>query len=364
MAKKKKIEIEDKTVTQESLVESLNLFVNVIDDGDPEQLDKILDTLYENKEVDEVDDDIVFDAISSALRSDDEISAEKEKERKLKQKKAKAKYIADKKIRRDVQRDYGMRYAKESKHPVVWNVINEGNYKMFHLVMQFHYTEIYKDGADICPRIVLGQKHYNKKSNKNAFIRLQEAQTRMRDLVKGEDRPEWIVISNDTSMITDRNLLARLNTMKSTTGAVGPYGFTSIRQSGKFFSVESAEHVRGAFAQCSMDGLDWSYLVGKDFSKASKFRAMVLYGPFIAVRYDLFMDIDFTYMAENAKKGNFHYMADISMEVNKRKQLVGVISTQCQQYDRISNYFDDKSFIDDQMVFITKWQEHLPLSCE
>jgi hypothetical protein len=362
--KSNKVEITEETpkVSQESLQKSLDLFVNVIEDGDIDKLDEVLDTLYEGTEsVDSVDDNMVFSAIENALKTPEELSDQKEAERKEKLQIAKKKYTEDKKIRREVQREYGIRYPKESRHPVVWNVVNDGNYKMFHFVMQFNYTEIYKDGADICPRIVLGQKHFNKKSNQNAFHRLRQAQDRMRELVT-DGNPEWIIVSNDTSMITDRNLLARLNTLNKDTVLVGPYGFTEIRSMGKFYNVRDIDTVRGAFAQCSMDNLDWSYLVGKDFAQKDKFRVAILYGPFIAMRYDFFMGIDFEFMAKNTTKGNFHYMADLSMEANVKGKLVGVIKTQCQQYDRIGNYFDDESFINDQMAFVTKWQDKLPIS--
>ena len=350
-------------INQDDLMASLERFAD-IDDGDIEEMDGILETLATTTIIEEViEENVVLNSFTELSKTPEEIESAKKIKLADKRKELKAKTVKNEKKTKAALKKAKVRTPKVAKHPgVLYQAVIEG-YKCINLVISHKDTHIYHDGADFCPKIRLGHKAYGKKCTQNAFERLTKVQDVMREHVPSGGEPEWLIIQNDTSVINDRNLLARLSTMMPHTHAVGAYGFTDIRSSGKWYKADNPEHVRGSFTQCNMDSLDWHYMVGHGFKDNDRYKVSAIYGPFIAVRYETFMDIDFTFMTENSKDGFFHYMVDICLEVQKRGKYCASLATQAQQYDRISNYFDDPNFIDDHSVFITKWQETLQITC-
>jgi len=235
-----------------------------------------------------------------------------------------------------------------------------------HILLNSEYTEIYADGADFAPRIFLPRPGYGNKSKKNAFQHLVTIQEKIREN-RGDnpkDAPEWIIISNDTSMIMDRNLLVRLKELIPTTHVAAPYGFETIRSNGRWYEIRESDqnNIRGCYIQGSKESTDWDFVIGSDFNKSPRWRVVIGHGPFIAVRGETFMNIDFSYMAENSIYGFCHYMADISLEVHKMGYKIAQIKASCMQFDTIREHRGEDTFEHDQSVFTTKWQSSLPAS--
>lgn len=267
----------------------------------------------------------------------------------------------------EVKKELGIRRAKQSKfpnraHAFLSEPISD---RAVHFVLNNHRSEAYKDGADLCPRILMGIPAYNKPSKKNAFEHLIDAQEKIRDgRSNGEAYPKWIIISTDSSMITDRNLITRLEELRPTTHVASAYGFENIRMNGRWFDINDTDqnNLRGCYIQGNMTNTDWDFVIGSGFKDSPRWRVLIAHGPFIAVRGETFMDIDFSYMAERSQKGFYHFMADISMECLKRNLMVAQIKTTCIQYDNMTNYRGEPEFENDQSVFTSKWQENLPNS--
>jgi len=263
----------------------------------------------------------------------------------------------------------GIRKSKQSKYPTrahsfLGKPISD---RAIHVVLNHERSEVYKDGADFCPRILMGIPAFDKVCKKNAFEHLITVQEKIKT-ARGEDpnkAPKWIIINNDTSMIMDRNLLSRLDELKPTTAVAGAYGFQNVRASGKWYQIESAQEqqtLRGCYVQANMENTSWDFIVGHNFKQDDRMRILIVHSPFIAVRGNFFMGIDFSEMAENVESGFFHYMADISMECHKKRLYVAQIKTVSAQFENINGYKEDEKFLHDQSYFTSKWQGNLPAS--
>ena len=264
----------------------------------------------------------------------------------------------------EIKKEIGIRRAKQSKFPRSHSFLSEPiSERAVHFVLNNHRSEAYKDGADLCPRILMGIPAYNKPSKKNAFEHLIDAQEKLRESRDGK-YPNWIIISTDSSMITDRNLITRLEELKPTTHLASAYGFESVRMNGRWFDISDTDqnHLRGCYMQGAMASTDWDFVVGSGFKDSPRWRILIAHGPFIAVRGETFMDIDFKYMADRCQKGFYHFMADISMECLKRKLNVAQVKANCMQFDNMTNYRGQAEFENDQSAFTSKWQELLPNS--
>lgn len=268
-----------------------------------------------------------------------------------------------------VKKEAGIRRAKQSQFPTRSHEFLSDNMSKrgVHVVLSNEGSEIYKDGADIAPRLLMGRDYFGKKSKQNAFDHLINVQEKI-EVARGQNpnnAPNWIIISNDTSIICDRYLLTRLEELKPNTAAAGAYGFERIRASGKWYQVDNAteqKYLRGCYMQGNMKNTNWDFIVGSQFKDRPKSRVIIIHGPFIAVRGEIFMTINFKDMAKNIKKGFFHYMADISMECLKRGLLCGQIKTLTGQYENVHDLKEDADFKQDQSYFASKWQPLLPAS--
>ena len=233
-----------------------------------------------------------------------------------------------------------------------------------HFILNQLETEIYKDGADVAPRILMGIPAYGKSCKKSAFEHLMNAQEKLRD-ARGEDptnAPKWIIITNDSSMITDRNLLTRLDDLLPNTKVAAPFGFNQIRASGKWYAMEKGDITRGSYQQCNLENTNWNFIVGQGFTEKPKYRTVIAGGPFIAVRGELFLQIDFKYMKDHSELGYYHYMADISLECEKRGFMVAQINSSAIQFDELKKHINDREVQVDQSCFTSKWQSMLPKS--
>lgn len=266
------------------------------------------------------------------------------------------------------KKDLGIRPSKQSKfntrsHAFLGEAVSD---RAIHVVMNQHRSEIYKDGVDICPRILMGIPGYGHASKKNAFEHLITVQEKIKT-ARGENpasAPKWIIISNDSSMLNDRNLITRLEELNPTTHIAGSYGFQEIRSNGKWYDVEGfpVHDFRGCYIQGSLDNINWDFIVGHEFKTKPKNRVLIIHGPFIAVRGETFMQLDFTEMAENSVGGFYQYMADISMQCMSRGLAAAQIKSSCMQFDNVTNHRTDEDMLNDQSCFTSKWQSMLPRS--
>ena len=308
-------------------------------------------------------DGIISDAIIEASQT-----VAKEKEKRIKEIKTRASKN-HKKVNK-IKKDAGVRRSKQSQFPTRSHEFladDSLSRRGIHVVLSNEGSEIYKDGADIAPRLLMGRDYFGKKCTLNAFDHLITVKEKIK-ASRGENpnnAPQWIVISNDTSIISDRYLLTRLEELKPNTHVAGAYGFERIRASGKWYQVDNVaeqKYLRGCYMQGNINNIDWDFIVGSKFKDRPKSRIIIAHGPFIAVRGETFMTIDFTDMAKNIKKGFFHYMADISMECLKRGLKAGQVKTLTGQYENIHDMKDDPDFRHDQSYFASKWQPLLPAS--
>jgi len=307
-------------------------------------------------------DGVIGDALDGAIEQKADVIATKKKAVK---KKAQAKR---KKVNK-VKKGLGIRPSKQSKFPTRSNSFlkDPTSDRAIHAVLNHKKTEIYKDGADICPRILMGIPAYGKTCKKNAFEHLITIQEKIKSY-RGDNpanAPRWIILSNDTSMIMDRNLLGRLEELKETTHAAAGYGFERIRASGKWYQIDAEteqSQLRGCYIQADVNDTSWDFIVGSKFKTSPRFRILIAHGPFIAVRGETFMQMNFTNMAEHVKGGFFHYMAEISMQCMKRGLMVAQVKTVSAQFENINDFKADPDFQIDQSYFASKWQSILPAS--
>lgn len=340
---------------KEDLLKSIRDTMKAAEDLDLDSEDK-KNQDYE-LETDEPEDADIGSSLSDVIKENEEV-----KDNKLKDMVDRA---AKKRKELNIQRKKdGVRPPKQSKFPTRSDDFLKAGLKSLHIVLYNKETDIYRDGADFSPRMVIGTPAYGKTCKKNAFERLINAQEKIREMVgdKNSDYPRWIIISNDSSMIMDRNILARLDELKEQTHCAGAYGFESIRASGKWFNTDNQEEVRGCYIQGDMNSHNWDFIVGHQFKNSTKYKITLVHGPFIAVRGSTFMNINFQDMAKKCKAGFHHYMADISLECIDKGYFVATIKTIAKQFDKIQNYFTNEDFQHDQAYFTSKWQKLLPVS--
>lgn len=264
------------------------------------------------------------------------------------------------------KKELGIRPPKQSKFPTQSDdfLSKPVSDKAVHVILNQHMSKIYMDGVDFAPRILMGIPAFNKQCKKNAFEHLIRIQEKIREFRGDEPRnaPKWIIISNDSSMIHDRNLIPRLEELKENTHVAAPYGFSQIRASGRWFNLDKNDVYRGCYAQGSMDNIEWSYVNGIGYEEISRRRVLIAHGPFIAIRGETFMTLNFKDMSDHMESGYYHYMADISLECHKRGYLVAQIKSMASQYDDIMKVFSTSEIQVDHAYFTSKWQSILPIS--
>jgi hypothetical protein len=303
--------------------------------------------------------------ISQAL---DTATSEVEQQKTARKAAVKKKASKKRKKTNSVKKQLGIRPPKQSKFSTRAHDFfgDSQTDRALHVVLNHRETKIYLDGADICPRVLMGIPAFGRSCKKNAFEHLIAVQEKLKG-ARGENprnAPEWIIISNDTSIILDRNLLPSLAELKPTTHVAGAYGFEDIRPSGKWYQVDAADQpfTRGCYIQGDLNNTNWDFIVGSKFKESPRYRISIVHRPFIAVRGEHFMQYDFTDASENMSKGFFHYMAQISLECIKRGGMVAQIKTICGQYENIHDNKSDPDFINDQSYFASTWQSLLPYS--
>lgn len=267
----------------------------------------------------------------------------------------------------DVKKEKGVRPGKQSKYPSRGDEFISTEKRAIHVVMTTNNDdggELYKEGADICPRLKKGSAHFGKACKKNAFELLNEAQDKMAEY-RGDDpnlAVPWVIISNDTSVIADPFLVTRLDSLLEGTGIAAPYGYGKIRTSGRWYDITPSDQsaIFGQYAQGSIEDVDWDFVVGREYKQSPKYRILIAHGPFIAVRGSLFMHMDFKEAAKKYTRGFTHYMAEISMQAMKLGYAAASIKSMSIQYDSIDNYKNSKEFELDQKYFTSKWQGDLP----
>ena len=300
-------------------------------------------------------------AIEYALNDTASKKAAKEKDIKDKMKQK----AADKRKETDaIKKQHGISDGKESKFPTRSDYFLKEPMRALNVVLNHKETEIYKDGADPCPRLLMGHSAYGKVCKRNAFEHFVNLQKKIRDY-RGEapeNAPAWLIISNDTAMISDRNIITRLEEQRPTTGVVAAYGFEKIRSSGRWYDVTAPdqENIRGCYIQGSLENIEWDFVVGHEFKQRPRYRIVIAHGPFIAIRGPLFMSLDFTEQAEKYESGFYHYMAELSMECFKRDIPIASVKTTALQFDTLTNAKGTEAFEKDQLLFTSRWQKNLP----
>jgi hypothetical protein len=315
----------------------------------------------ENKKEEPIfDDNLIESSLNTAIKN---VAIEKKKVYKAIREKVSKK----RKETNILKREMGLRSGRQSRyhtrsHDYLATSVSD---RALHIVLNHITSEIYKDGADICPRILMGIPAFGNKCKMNVFERLKLAQDKIRN-ARGEDplkAPKWILISNDTSMIMDRNLLSRLEELKPTTYAAGAYGFQRIRASGKWYEIPDPgeqKYLRGCYIQANTENKNWDFIVGNKFKEMTRDQILIVHGPFIALRGELFMSIDFTPLVDTVEGGFYHYMAEISMECCRRKVAVAQLKTIAAQFENINDVKETLEFQHDQAFFASKWQGFLP----
>lgn len=331
-------------------------------DFDPSDIEPIVSGNYEGDGDIAIDDIDIGAAIEFSLDEANNKKAEKESSMKnsMKQKAAEKR-----KEKNEVKKDAGVStQAKQSKYQTRSDYFLSEPLRALNVILNHKETEIYKDGADPCQRLLMGHRAYGNVCKRNAFEHFVNLQKKLAEY-RGADptnAPPWIIFSNDTSLIGDRNIITRLEELKPNTGVAGSYGFERVRQSGRWFDLtaEDQDHIRGSYVQGSLESIDWDYVVGHRFKQSPKYRVLIAHGPFVAIRGSLFMQIDFTEASEKYQSGFWHYMAELSMECYKRQLMVATIKTNSIQYDNMSTYIGTQPFETDQLLFASRWQKYLP----
>lgn len=225
--------------------------------------------------VNETTDIDAFDDIDISIMDDSEDTIDKAFDTAIKGienvKNQKNKALKDKvsKKRQEVEatkKELGIRTPKQSKFPTQSDdfLSKPISDRAIHVILNQHMSKIYLDGVDIAPRILMGIPAFNKQCKKNAFEHLVRVQEKIREY-RGNDpksAPKWIIISNDSSMLHDRNLISRLEELKDTTHVAAPYGFSQIRASGRWFNLDPSDVYRGCYAQGNMNNIEWGYING------------------------------------------------------------------------------------------------------
>ena len=332
------------------------------------KVEKVISSIEIKDDIDlESDIEISFDESDESIEcafDDAMIELDEQKDKKFKALKEKA--SKKRQVVESTKKELGIRPPKQSKFPTQSDdfLSKPISDKAIHVVLNQHMSKMYMDGVDFAPRILMGIPAFNRQCKKNAFEHLIRMQEKIREY-RGNDAknaPKWIVVSNDSSMIHDRNLIPRLEELKENTHVASPYGFSQIRSSGRWFNLDKNDVYRGCYAQGSMDSIEWSYVNGIGYEEISRRRVLIAHGPFIAIRGETFMSLDFKDMSEHMESGYYHYMADISLECHKRGYLVAQIKSMSSQYDDIMKVFPTSEIQVDHAYFTSKWQSMLPIS--
>ena len=227
-------------------------------------------------------------------------------------------------------------------------------------------STIYQDGIDSYPRKLMGISAYGKECTRNAFEHLMNLQELLLEGrgKKAEDAIPWLVISNTTSYLADRNILTKLEALKPSTGIACAYGSEFIRSSGRWYDVLPADQprIRGHYYQCNTENTDEDVVIGHEYKKSQRYRILIADGPFIAIRGALFNQINFKEAAKNYEGGFYHYMADLSMEAYARGFATAAIHTIAVQFKDPHALIGTEGFEKDQKVFTARWQKQLPAS--
>jgi len=325
-----------------------------------------MDDIEQNGRTPEIIDDFEYEGdgtigtiLGEAIQEKKDLKAEKYNKQK-----------ADGNKKRDEEyhfnRSIGIRPPKQSKYSATGaSLSSPTSDRSVWIVLNKDRTVIYKDSADVSPRFMMGIPAYGKQCIRNAYEHLINFQNKLKE-TRDSNPPKWVIISTDTAMLMDRNLITRLEELRPTTAVAGAYGFQQIRQHGKWYQLTQADMqlLRGCYIQGNMDNIEWDFILGEKFRDSSRYQILIVHGPFIAVRGELFKELNFEYLAKNSKEGYWHYMADISMECHKRNLMCATIKTNCMQFDKLSNHEKDEDFIHDQALFTSKWQDYLPASIQ
>lgn len=321
---------------------------------------------FENNESEQIEPlfDEMDESITDALKDAEKISNN------AKSKKVEALALKTAKARKDeikIKKELGVPKQRQSKFPTRSHTYLSDPIadRAVHFVLNHKNSKIYLDGVDICAKTLMGIPAFAKTCNKNAFEHLIRVQEKLIENRGKNNPPNWIILSNDTALISDRNLITRLDELGSNTHAAAAYGYERIKQNGKWYEITNPleqEYIKGCYAQCDDKSTNWDFVVGKYFKNSNKYRILIAAGPFIAVRGLAFMSMDFKKMSENMKGGFYHYMAHISMECLKRGVSVAQIKSLSQQFDDINRkeVQTDRDFIDDHNYFVSTWRLQLP----
>lgn len=265
----------------------------------------------------------------------------------------------------DVKKDLGMQTnPKQSKFSTRADHFLGDDLRAVNIILNHKKSGIYIDGADPCPRLLMGHPAFGNTCTRNAFTHFVNLQKKIKEF-RGNDvnkAPAWIIINNDTSLIADRNLVTRLEELKPTTGLAAAYGFEKIRASGRWYDIteQDQSNIRGCYIQGNMESIDWDFVVGSQFKQSPRYRVIIAHGPFVAIRGPLFMSIDFSDAAERYEGGFYHYMAELSMECTKRGLMIATVKTTAIQYDTLTPFKGTEEFEKDQLLFTSRWQKNLP----
>lgn len=285
-------------------------------------------------------------------------------------KNAKAQAMKDRAVQKrkdisEVKKEIGLGgNTKQSKFSTRADHFLADDLRAVNIVLNHKQSGIYIDGADPCPRLLMGHPAYGNVCKRNAFEHFVNLQKKIREF-RGEDpknAPAWIIFNNDTSLISDRNIVTRLDELRPSTGVASAYGFEKIRAHGRWYDITEADqsNIRGCYIQGHMDKIDWDFVVGSQFKQSPRYRIVIAHGPFVAIRGELFMNIDFTDAAEKYDGGFYHYMAEFSMECVKRGFSVATVKTTAIQYDNLMLARGTEQFEKDQSIFTSRWQGNLP----
>lgn len=320
-------------------------------------------SIDDEKSVENENDDSDYGNIDGSIveMAGDKLLSKEERLKNLTKKAAKKR-----KERNKEKKESGIRRPKQSRFNTRSDDYLKPNLRALHIILHDNKggPDIYKDGTDFAPRMAVGVAHFGNPCKKNVFERLYEVQEKLKEKIglKPLDYPGWIIISNSSSIILDRDILTRLESLREKTHCAGSYGFERINSKGVFYEPARMEDTRGCYIQSNFKNNNWNFIVGHGFKNLDRYKIICVYGPFIAVRGSTFMSIDFNKLIPVTKTGFNHYMAEISMECVARGYNCASLQTICQQYDNIHNYKNDPDFAYDQAQFRERWKKYFPIS--
>jgi hypothetical protein len=233
-----------------------------------------------------------------------------------------------------------------------------------HFVLNRVESSYYYEAPRIAPTKLIGIPAFGNPCTKNAFEHFMWIQNKIREY-RGKDpknAPDWILISQSTSMLSDLGLIKRLSALQPETCLAGAFGFNQVRADGKWWNIGSGDVTRGNYVQANIETLEWDYVRGKDFHESDRYRTLIIHGPFIAVRGSFFMQLDFTACARGYQGGGYwHMMAELSMMCAGLGKKAATLKTHSMQYDSMKPHIDTDTFKNDHKFFVEKWIDYLPV---